>query len=157
MWWKHHDLASVPSTQGSFSLHTKHIHRPLFGGKVVFKKKYCVVFAIINFHIFLLFFNFYFNWALQFKACISIMSCFVSLKQSFLLPKDVFFPPLFLPFLVASEWMCILMLQLWLLALLFETGNKSQNESVSRPSSTQGKVGEVTNSFLNLWPVWGQP
>lgn len=94
MWWKHHDLASVPSTQGSFSLHTKHIHRPLFGGKVVFKKKkYCVVFAIINFHICFNFF--YFNWALQFNACISIMSCFVSLKPSFLLPKDVFFPPLF--------------------------------------------------------------
>lgn len=98
MWWKHHDLASVPSTQGSFSLHTKHIHRPLFGGKscILKKKILCCVCNNQLPHFFLFFFfHFYFNWALQFKACISIMSCFVSLKLSFLLPKDVFSPPLF--------------------------------------------------------------
>lgn len=67
------------------------------GGKVVFKKKIlCCVCNNQLPHFFLFFFfHFYFNWALQFKACISIMSCFVSLKLSFLLPKDVFSPPLF--------------------------------------------------------------
>lgn len=93
MWWKHHDLASVYSAfhSGQFqSAHKTHSQTSLWGGKLYLKKKkYCVVFAIINFHLFFPFF--FFDWALQLYACISIMSCFVSPKPSFLLSKDVFF------------------------------------------------------------------
>lgn len=77
------------------SAHKTHSQTSLWGEKLYLKKKIlCCVCNNQLPHFFLFFFfHFYFNWALQFKACISIMSCFVSLKLSFLLPKDVFFPP----------------------------------------------------------------
>lgn len=72
---------TVPSTQGSFYLHIEHINRSLLRGKMITN---CVVFAIINFQLF-----FYFE-SCSYTTPFSIMSCFVYLKQSLLLPKPVF-------------------------------------------------------------------
>lgn len=40
---------TVPSTQGSFYLHTEHIHRSIVRGNMITN---CIVFAIINFFFF---------------------------------------------------------------------------------------------------------
>lgn len=44
---------TVPSTQGSFSLHTEHINKSLLRGRMITN---CVVFAITNFQLFISFF-----------------------------------------------------------------------------------------------------
>lgn len=68
---------TVPSTQGSFYLHTERIHRSLLRGKIK------LLFAIINFQLF------------RFWYCGSMLPFvlhFVYLKQSLLLPEPVLSP-----------------------------------------------------------------
>lgn len=97
---------TVPSTQGSFSLHTEHINKSLLRGRIITN---CVVFAIINFQLFFVKFPFSCS-VLQLHAYLSIMLCFVYLKQSLLLPTSNCFPSLLS--LTASKWTCISWLQL---------------------------------------------
>lgn len=90
---------TVPSPQGSFYLHTEHIHRSLLRGKII--TNCVVVFTIINFRFDLIFFNFFVVIYLSFHA--------VFCQQSSLLPKAVF------PFLLAlmtHTWTCNSWLQL---------------------------------------------
>ena len=114
MWWKHHDLASVYSAfhSGQFlSAHRTHLQISLEGFN---NDKLCCVchnqlpsfFLILQLYASLPF--------------LSMMLCYVYLKQSVLLPKPVF--P-FIILLTASNWTFYLVVAtVTLFVLLFETG-----------------------------------
>lgn len=112
MWWKRRDLASVYSAFHSGQFLSAHrTHSQISSEKIITN---CVVFAIIDFHLFLFLVP-------QFYASLSMMWCFVYLKQSSLLPKTEF--PFYVHWRLLSGPVSLMVAAVTLLALLFENWN----------------------------------